>query len=62
MSSKRQHLQCIRGHYRYRRRYPKSVASVAGSKFFIRHLNTVDLDEAVRKRPLAEACLKLPMS
>ena len=55
MSSKRQHLQCIRGHYRYRRRYPKSVASVAGSEFFIRHLNTADLDEAVRKRPLVEA-------
>ena len=54
MSSKRLHLQCVKGHYRYRRRWPAKVRSVASGEFFIRHLGTSSLDEAMRLRPAAE--------
>ncbi|MFL0355481.1 hypothetical protein ACI5KX_03295 [Erythrobacter sp. GH1-10] len=48
------HLQLINGHYRYRRRWPKNVIAVAKGEFFIRHLGTSSLEEAVRLRPAAE--------
>jgi integrase len=54
VSVKRQHPQCINGHYRYRRRWPSRVRSVASGEFFIRHLGTASLDEAVRLRPASE--------
>lgn len=53
-SARRQHLQCIGGNYRYRRRWPKAVRSIAKGEFFIRHLGTTSLDEAMRLRPAAE--------
>lgn len=54
MPADRSHLQCINGHYRYRRRWPKHVRAVAKGEFFIRHLGTSSLDEARRLRPTAE--------
>lgn len=55
MSPKRHHLQCIKGFWRYRRRWPRSVAQQASGEFFILHLNTCDMAEAIRLRPMAEA-------
>lgn len=54
MSANRNHLQCISGHYRYRRRWPKNVRTVAKGEYFIRHLATSSLEEALRLRPAAE--------
>jgi len=54
LSANRRHLQCIKGHYRYRRRWPKNVRAVARGEFFIRHLGTSSLEEALRLRPTAE--------
>jgi len=48
------HLQCINGHYRYRRRWPKHLRSAAKGEFFIRHLRTSSLAEALRLRATAE--------
>jgi hypothetical protein len=50
----RNHLQSINGHYRYRRRWPKKVRAVAKGEYFIRHLGTASLEEALRLRPTAE--------
>lgn len=54
MPANRSHLQLVGGHYRYRRRWPKHVRSVAKGEFFIRHLRTSSLTEALRLRPVAE--------
>lgn len=54
MPSNRNHLQSINGHYRYRRRWPKNVRALAKGEFFIRHLGTSSLEEALRLRPTAE--------
>lgn len=54
MSGRMRHLQLINGHYRYRRRWPKNVIAVAKGEFFIRHLGTSSLEEAMRLRPAAE--------
>lgn len=54
MTANRRHLQCINGHYRYRRRWPKDIRAVAQGEFFIRHLGTSSLAEALRLRPAAE--------
>lgn len=54
MPTNQTHLQCINGHYRYRRRWPKHVRSAAKGEFFIRHLGTSSLAEALRLRPTAE--------
>ncbi|GAA4778803.1 site-specific integrase [Novosphingobium ginsenosidimutans] len=54
MPANRNHLQCINGHYRYRRRWPKNVRAVAKGEYFIRHLATSSLEEALRLRPAAE--------
>ena len=44
MPAKRLYLQCVNGHYRYRRRWPAHVRRVAGGEFFIRHLGTSSLE------------------
>ena len=54
MPANRSHLQSVGGHYRYRRRWPKHVRPVAKGEFFIRHLRTSSLSEALRLRPVAE--------
>lgn len=54
MSGRNLHLQRVGGHYRYRRRWPKDVRSVAKGEFFIKHLGTSSLEEAMRLRPTAE--------
>lgn len=54
MAANRRHLQCINGHYRYRRRWPKGIRAVAQGEFFIRHLGTSSLADALRLRPAVE--------
>lgn len=54
MSGRNLHLQRVGGHYRYRRRWPKDVRLVAKGEFFIKHLGTSSLEEAMRLRLTAE--------
>lgn len=54
MSARMRYLQQVKGHYRYRRRWPQNVRSVAQGEFFIRHLGTASLNEALRLRPAAD--------
>lgn len=48
------YLQQAKVHYRYRRRWPQNVRSVAQGEYFIRHLGTSSREEAIRLRPAVE--------
>lgn len=52
MSPKRHYLQPVKGWFRYRRRWPKSVSAVAAGQFLIRHLNITSFQEAAQMRPM----------
>lgn len=54
MTGKLLHLQCIKGWYRYRRRWPKRVRNIAKGDAFLHVLGTSDLQEALRQRPRIE--------
>jgi len=54
MSPKRRYLQSVNGNWRYRRRWPEQVTSRAPGTFFIKHLGTSDLTEAIRQRPAVD--------
>lgn len=54
MSGRSHHLQRVGSHYRYRRRWPQKVRAVARGEFFVKHLGTSSLDEAMRLRPAVE--------
>lgn len=55
VSPRRHHLQQLKGgRYRYRRRWPTHLRPFTEGEYFIRHLHTSDLDEAIRLRPGVE--------